>query len=443
MKRWIVILLVLAAVVVLVSPGIVGRLAERNIANSVSWADRGNDDIAITERKFDRDWFTSEGHYRIEFRNGLLRSTNAGSAGSVDGEAPALIVDTHIDHGLVPVTSMSRKSGSLQPGLASAVSTFKLQTGEGGLIPIPGKLYSQVGLTGATVSRFLLEAGSVDTESVDGEWSGVDATITTDPSDLSIQYEGTIQPLSFTSGDTPATVNVAAIQFKGAMRESDYGFKTGRNEVDIESLRVRAGGGSIGFDSFSLDSNLKLDGDRVKAELAITASNVLTPQADPFDVTLDVAIHSLDARSTQAIVAALQAAAAEGSSRLKFEDVYPSIEDDIKTLLLAGAEFRIDRLDVNLPQGTMTSSLHINLPETGATKDFSWASLLLALTASADVRVPVPLVDMAQAAEPRINSLIAMGILLRDGDYYTVSADYAQGLLTVNGAPMPIPLPGR
>ena len=36
MKRWIVILLVILALVILISPGIVGRLAEKNIEDSIA-----------------------------------------------------------------------------------------------------------------------------------------------------------------------------------------------------------------------------------------------------------------------------------------------------------------------------------------------------------------------------------------------------------------------
>jgi hypothetical protein len=68
--------------------------------------------------------------------------------------------------------------------------------------------------------------------------------------------------------------------------------------------------------------------------------------------------------------------------------------------------------------------------------------VILALTASADVRLPVAVMDLAQAASPESGALIAMGILKKDGDSYIVNAEYRKGLLTVNGAPMPIPLPG-
>ena len=34
-----------------------------------------------------------------------------------------------------------------------------------------------------------------------------------------------------------------------------------------------------------------------------------------------------------------------------------------------------------------------------------------------------------------------MGLLVPDGDDYIMNAEYAQGLVNVNGAPMPIPMP--
>ncbi len=37
---------------------------------------------------------------------------------------------------------------------------------------------------------------------------------------------------------------------------------------------------------------------------------------------------------------------------------------------------------------------------------------------------------------------VAMGIFKKDGEYYEMKAEYSQGLVTVNGAPMPIPIQG-
>ena len=36
-----------------------------------------------------------------------------------------------------------------------------------------------------------------------------------------------------------------------------------------------------------------------------------------------------------------------------------------------------------------------------------------------------------------------MGFLKKNGDDYEMAAEYRKGLLTVNGAPMPIPIPSN
>ena len=38
--------------------------------------------------------------------------------------------------------------------------------------------------------------------------------------------------------------------------------------------------------------------------------------------------------------------------------------------------------------------------------------------------------------------IVAMGFLVLQGDEYKMNLEYAQGLATVNGMPMPVPMPG-
>jgi len=51
------------------------------------------------------------------------------------------------------------------------------------------------------------------------------------------------------------------------------------------------------------------------------------------------------------------------------------------------------------------------------------------------------LVELAVALNPQANAIIGMGFLRRNGAFYEMQAAYKKGLLTVNGAPMPVPLP--
>jgi hypothetical protein len=44
---------------------------------------------------------------------------------------------------------------------------------------------------------------------------------------------------------------------------------------------------------------------------------------------------------------------------------------------------------------------------------------------------------------PDAGAIIGMGYLRPNGDVYEMRAEYAKGLLTINGAPMPIPMGGQ
>ena len=74
MNRWFVAGLVTLALIVLVSPGIVGRLAQKSVEENLDFATSESDEIMVTTESFDRGWFTSEGRHRIELGDGSLRA---------------------------------------------------------------------------------------------------------------------------------------------------------------------------------------------------------------------------------------------------------------------------------------------------------------------------------------------------------------------------------
>ncbi|HLU07439.1 MAG TPA: DUF945 family protein [Woeseiaceae bacterium] len=443
MKRWVVVLLVLLAVVLLVSPGIVGQLAERSLKDRLSWAERESADFRVTEEAFDRGWFTAVGRHRIELKHGDLRSSLLKFSGlEASDQVPALIVDTRIDHGLVPFTSMSRQSGSLVPALASTVSTMQLDTGDGEAIHIPGTLYTQVGLTGATASRYLLEPGSFDENDAEATWQGADVSASTDSLRKELSYEGTVEPLSLSTGDSNLGLKQAA--FQGNSRYTDFGFMVGAISVDIDEFAYKDGANqAVNIRNLAFNAKSDVADGRVSGKTNVTVNGFSVPGAGEANMVMDVSASRLDAAPVREILAQVRAAQRAPDPDTAMQALYPQVEDDLRTLLASGAEVRIDRFDVSLPQGEVTTRLHFELPEMDEGEEASWAALLLALTASADLRVPVALMDLAQAATPQSGALIAMGILKLDGDSYVVNAQYEKGLLTINGAPMPIPLPGR
>ena len=66
----------------------------------------------------------------------------------------------------------------------------------------------------------------------------------------------------------------------------------------------------------------------------------------------------------------------------------------------------------------------------------------MTLDAEASLTASAGFVDQAMAMNPDASAIIGMGYLRRNGDIYEMHAEYAKGLLTINGAPKPIPLGG-
>jgi hypothetical protein len=314
---------------------------------------------------------------------------------------PALIVTTRIDHGLVPVTSMARDDGSLMPGLASAVSTLQFDPGSAELADLPGKVLSQVGLSGETVSRFLLDPGSFDHAALQAEWGRADVTVTTDPSDRSTRIEGAVTRLAFGTRD-----------------------------------------GTLELGQLGLRADSAIDGGRLNVRMAMSADDIAVPDLGDVDLVLEAAVERLDAPLAAMLARTWSEQLAPRAGDAASAGLSPRLEPVLRQLLAAGAGIRVERFDLTVPQGTVTSSARFDLPENDRAA-FSWPALLLALTASVDLRLPAGLVDQAQAADPQVRSLVGLGFLKKEGTFYTLEADYAQGLLTVNGAPLPVPLPGR
>ena len=435
MKRSIVILLVVLALIILISPGIVGRLAEKNLAQEIEWAKKDNPDFLVTTEKFNRGWFTSEGTHRVTLRDADLKAAIA------QGESmPSLIIDTRFDHGLVPLSSMSQASGSLKPGLARMVSTLHVDDGKGNLTDLPGTIYSETSLTGETTGRYVLEAGSREDNKGVATWAGADLRFVADSSSRDLSLKGEVQPWSYRSGADTASVGLFKIDAK--QMDTEYGFPVGDLNMSIDSLVVGgAAGPGAEFHKLSIDGTSTIDGEELNARTQMILERLVVPGFGDVGIAFDGVISDLDAASVGRISKAVNAARASDDPQAALGDLFGLIQQDLETLLAAGGELRFDKLDVSLPQGQIRSKLGVTLAETSG--PFSWPGLILASRASADVEIPAALVEMGRQMSPETDGMIQMGFLQLNGDVYRMEAEFAGGLLTVNGVPMPIPLPGQ
>lgn len=441
MNRWLVVSLVLLALIVLVSPGIVGRFAEKNIDEGIASTEADSPGVTITTEIFERGWFTSEGRHRVVFERGYFReATEQVLAATGNDTLPSLIIDTRVDHGLVPVTSLGRDEGTLAPGLASTASTFVIDPGDGESIEIPGVLYSTVGLTGATDSHLLLEPGTFDYGNASIQWQGTDIVLKADPNAQARALQGTIQSAQLTADGVVAGLESLSIDADQSMTE--YGFSVGNADVSVTDLTFGSGDDKLSIGELSLKTNSFIDDERVSGESSFNVKGFVAPTGDNIDVDLKISIADFDAGSLAVISNALRSTQGAGDPQAALASIFPAIEADLKTLLQRGARINVDQLDVSLPLGVVSSTLAIDVPASDDKDTFSWPGVLLNMTASMDLRVPVELFDMATTMNPEAGSLLALGILKKDGTDYVMEAEYAKGLVNVNGAPMPIPLPG-
>jgi len=435
-KKGFVALLIVLAIVVLVSPGIVGRLAEKSMDENLDWAATESDEVTVTSQGFDRGWFSSEGQHRVEVRDGELRNALLGLTDDGDvGQLPALIIDTRLDHGIVPITSMSRDKGSLLPGLGSAVSTLSLEFEDGSKVDLPGTIFSQVSLTGDLQSNLVLEPGSFSQDGETANWGDADILVTTSPANSIVGFNGTIASLAFVSIHDDFSID--KIEFSGNQRQTRFGFSVGDANVTVAAARLASATGAEVVGPLMINSEAQLDDDRVSGRARVTLDSLPFGDLGKADIVLNITLADMDGESLGNLSRALDSVDDYAGG----DDMMLAMEADLQRLLASGFELNFDQLDVALPQGTLETKLQMKLAPTDLDR-FTWTSALLALDATLDVSMPAELVDIATATDAQLNAAIGMGFLKKNGDIYEMNAEFKKGLLTVNGAPMPIPIPG-
>lgn len=435
MKKGLVALLVVLALVVIVSPGIVGRIAEKSVDENLNWAAQNSGDVVVSSENFDRGWFSSEGQHRIEIKDGELSTILSAMGGaSASSEFPVLVVNTRLDHGLIPVSSMTREKGSLAPGLGSAVSTLSLEFSDGEKVDLPGPIFSSVGLGGETHSIYSLEAGSREDDGSTASWEATEIDVTTNPSSGDVAFAGNVG--AFSVGDGNGSFSVDGLSFTGNQEPTKFGFSVGQMKLELDAMAISSGGVQAGgLKQMSVDGSTSIDDGRLSGRTVLEMQSETLPQLGEFSVSADVSLEDADADALGALQRALKEQSA-GSDPLQMLN---AADDELKRLLASGLEVRFNKFDVALPMGTVMTKLDLKVAEDDAAT-FEYTSLLQSAEATADISIPEALVDLALQMNPEAGAVVGMGFLQKNGDVYELKAEFKKGLLLINGAPMPIPL---
>ncbi len=430
MKKSIVALLIVLALVVLISPGIVGMLAEKSVDEQIEWIRADNEDLVITAERFDRGWFSSQGRHRIEMRD----STSAASLKEIlglghDEPLPALIVHTELNHGPIALSFVAGEKASLAPGLGNAVSRLSIEMADGEVVELPGTIRSSVTLAGDLTSNYTARAGS----QAFATWGDINIDFESSPSHDAYAYDGRIEALQLNEQYSGAAIS--NLSFSGDLTMSEFDFAIGDLRVALDTLSPGSGAaseftiGPLVFDTTSIVTDGRVDS---SSEFSIVIDNI--PNVGQVGLETKLAVESMDGEALNALIRGLQAVQAGSNSA----DAMLAIEPELLALVAAGLKMRIEQLDVAVPLGTIKSAVNITVFENDSA-DLVWASLLLSLEAAAQFEIPAAIADMAMMMMPQAG--IIEGFLRKNGDVYELEAAYKKGLLTVNGIPLPIPVP--
>lgn len=430
MKKGVIFLLLALALIVLVSPGLIGRLAERSLDEGIRTGTIETEDVIVKAEVFDRGWFTTEGQHRIEFREGQVADQYRDLLGlPADSELPVILISTRVDHGLIPVASMGREDGSLMPGLGDAVSTVEIELPDGERVGVPGAINTRIALTGTLISEYELAEGALDDVGEGIRWGAGEVRVTTEPDDGTVAVDGALDRLELLGGAEP--VVLSGLSVDALQLPSPYGFPLGEVRVSVESILASGPGAG----PFEIESRLAMDNGDLRLDFALD----LTSQALPFGevgTVLELNATGLDPERLSALVRKYQAL----SGLVTDPDMLSSmIEPEAQALAASGLSLEIPRFNMNLPDGTFESSMTLDVAPV-ETDRFTWSSLLLASEGRADVRIPDALLQTLITLNPEVGTMVGMGFLRKDGDDYISEIRFAKGILTINGAPMPIPL---
>ena len=345
MRKSIVALLVIAAIVVLISPGIIGRIAEESVDSNLQWAADESQGIVVTSERFDRGWFSSHGRHRIEIHDEEMRVALATIAGrDPDDGDPTLIIDTRIDHGLIPVTSVGRTEGSLAPGLGRGVSTLFIEFPDGETVPVPGMIYSTIGLNGALTANYIAEPGSLEAEGSTASWGDTEIELSTDYRAESFDIDGVVD--SLVVSDAGDTLRLGRTTFSGVQRPGPFGFSVGDFVLDVASVAVEdAGIETYRLGAVGLSATSSMDGDRVNGDFSLGIDALDVPGYGESGFDLTVRFTGVDGAALGRMVQKLE----EAGDQAQPEDLRLLLQGELERMLARGLELHVDRFDFDLP----------------------------------------------------------------------------------------------
>ncbi len=430
MKKLLIALAVLL-VIIIGSPAVIGSVAEEAVQDSLGWAagQAGEGEVNVTAESFEKGWFSSTVRYRVQIGEGQLQAALLEATEMLDADSlPQLVVETKLDHGVLPLST-------LKPGLGSAFSTITLETADA-QYQLPGTVFSNIGFSGEVNSVYVLEADGTDIGDTRIDWEAGRVEVVASPASGRVMVDLDSDGMVFTSSADNTEMAVGKIAIFSDQEPSTPGFYVGTTDISFESVTATTGGVELfNFGPITVDGTSTANGDLMDVDANMSMDFAGAPMVGDLSFNMKLLMTGFDGLALESLSETL----ASVDDSLPADAMYMLVEDDLMTIFETGFVVNMSDFDVEMDLGRSDTSLLVTVPP--MSPGFTWPDVLQAATAEAKMALPVALMDMAIAMNPQANAAIAMGLLQRNGDNYEMDAQYEKGLVTINGAPFPLPFP--
>jgi len=447
-KKFLFFLVLGLFAVLLAAPWFLGSFTERTLEARLDAGADSRPGMAIVTEEYRRRWFSSDSRHRIVITD--PRTTEALrelAGGEVFADEPALVIDTRIEHGPLPRGT----DAPFRPGLSRAVSTFSLDPGsDRDAVPLPGRLVTSMALDGSTHAEFRLQAGGRELPEADGriswEAASLDADISADG--RRIHTRGRIGGFELVArdgaGGGTARVRIADIEGDSVQHYSPNGLPVGPTAVTIGTVSVTGDDAGVTLQDIRLTSDGELVGELLSGTTELQVGRIEGGGPGPVSLSLELAMQNVHEPSLASLSETIQTLEGAGS-QIPPGEAYRLMEPDLSRLVAEGPVLDLRKLGIALPDGEVRLTSYLALAAGGdAGPSLEARELLQRLTGTVELRIPASVVEQVRSIAPdaaeQLQMLIAAGMLRPDGADYRMQAEYGNGLLTVNGLPLPIPL---
>lgn len=424
MKRLFVILLTLLAVIAALAPPLIGRgVAEQLPVMLDQWqAKLPNHTVIVIGHE--RHWFSSATEIRVIENEPQRYGVVSELAELIPfADQPAWMLNIEWAHGPIPLAAVSNADISLKPAWLRATIHVAADTGPSGRQTFPGLLKYQLGLLGKSTLHSALRTGQLADRFDDAEirWQNIAGSLSANAAITRLSAELRSEPVSLTS---PDGLNMSAKSIDLTLAaNTNSNPPGGKLQLDVGKAELRGRDFGLVLDTLGITGATTLRAGKWNSDLNLQTRGAQTPLG-LMTMTIDAGLDGMSHAWLQA-----------QTSNVRSTDW----QAQLLALANEGANLEVTALRLQLGDSKELLAQAKWHARSGDTRPAATlGELLLSSEASFDVRAPKKLTLQLMVLLDEQTRPIVISMLKTDADDYTVTAILRDGIITINGYPLPL-----